>query len=92
VETRLRPERHRPAWPAGGSRRVVGSVGADQDAPRALSAGAPESSVVLAYAYSPESVEGESSEVREDPLSSLCLSAPCACPPSPTPGWREVTG
>src|SRR5919107_6126179 len=39
--------------------------------------------------YSPKCLEGAFSEVRGGTLSSLCLSAPCACPPSPTPGWRE---
>jgi hypothetical protein len=46
----------------------------------------------FAFAYSPECVEGELSEVRGGTLSSLCLSAPCACSTSLTPGWRELIG
>ena len=42
--------------------------------------------------YSPECVEVEFCEVRGGTLSSVCLSAPCPRPPSPTPGWREVIG
>ena len=40
--------------------------------------------------YSPSFGEGEFSEVRGGSLSSLCLSAPYACPPTLTPGWGEV--
>jgi|SRR5215213_1083705 len=42
--------------------------------------------------FSGECVEDKVSEVRRGSLSSLCLSAPCRCPPSPTPGRGEVIG
>src|SRR5215203_5143122 len=48
--------------------------------------------VMLRLLYSPECVEGKFPEVRGGPLSSLCLSAPCASSTSPPPGWREVIG
>jgi hypothetical protein len=57
-----------------------------------LLVGFPMAHPSLLLYFSCECVEGKVSEVRGGSLSSLCLSAPCRCPPSPPPGRREVIG
>jgi hypothetical protein len=57
VEARLRPQRHREAWSAGGGRRAIGGVGRDQSTREALRADTSEFTLGLNEVYPPECVE-----------------------------------
>ena len=72
--------------------RCAGGLGIEALALRRQEAGVSKAPASSFNPYSPNVLEGEFSEVRGGSLLPLCLSDPYACPPTLTPGWRELIG